>query len=126
MVRGLPSDENEDHITRNFEAYGTMGTLPCQVKKVCLAYRSSDYEEMEKKVNMQTQQMKKMQVEEMQQAIDKKIERIQQDQKEKDKAPKIDRSKIRPDPKDYSPEFQDKFKELQEQTMSVYIENDNR
>ena len=50
MVRGLPSDENEDHITRNFEAYGTMGTLPCQVKKVCLAYRSSDYEEMEKKV----------------------------------------------------------------------------
>ena len=52
MVRGLPSDESEDHITRNFEAYGTMGTLPCKVKKVCLAYNSSEYEELEKKVTM--------------------------------------------------------------------------
>ena len=52
MVKGLPDDENEDHITRNFEAYGTMGTLPCKVKKVCLAYNSSEYEELEKKVTM--------------------------------------------------------------------------
>ena len=66
--------------------------------------------------------MKKLQVKEMEEAIDKKIERMQKDQKDKDKANKIDRTKIRPDPKDYSEEFQEKFKKLKDDTIAVDID----
>ncbi len=121
MVRGLPPDETANDIKANFEMYGTMNKMPCVVKKVTIAYECDEYEEKEKKVGATKRKMKKQQMAEMDTAIQRRIERDttqKKDKKEEDKKP-IDPSKVKPDMKDYSADFQKRFIDLNEEIRAV-------
>lgn len=114
MVRGLPPDESIADIKNNFEMYGTLGKMPCPVKKISMAYRCSEYEELAKKVDLKKRQMKKQQLLEMAAAIKVKEEKDSKAQKDEVK------SKVgKPDIKDFSADFQKKFEALSEQTREV-------
>lgn len=121
MVRGLPPDEPAGDIKANFEMYGTMNKMPCVVKKVTLAYECDQYEEKEAKVGAAKRRMKKLQMAEMDSAIRRKVERDsaqKKDKKDEDKK-QVDLSKVKPDIKDFSADFQKKFIDMNEEIRAV-------
>ncbi len=50
-VKGLPKDEDPEHIKYNMEVNGTLGTIDCEVKKISMVYDCSTYEKHLKKVD---------------------------------------------------------------------------
>lgn len=62
MVSGLPKDESADHIKFNFQQYGTLGTMMCEVKKISIAYDLEKFSKLDQKAHDLKVDLKKLQM----------------------------------------------------------------